>query len=54
MNTTRMTTFIKTKFKRSDDQMKIYKYRVTANITEYHIITKLISLRIIINIFQNS
>ena len=30
-----MTTFIKTKFKKSDDQTNIDKYRVAANITEY-------------------
>ncbi len=39
---TRMTTFIKTKFKISDDQSNIDKYRLPANITEYHIISKLI------------
>ena len=38
VNTTRMTTFIKTKFKKSDDQTNSDKYRVAANITEYHII----------------
>ena len=38
----RMTTFIKTKFKISDDQTNIDKYRLAANITEYHIILKLI------------
>ena len=43
-----MTTFKKTKFKKLDDQMNIDKYKVTANITEYHIIFKLIFLRIII------
>ena len=43
-----MTTFIKTKFKKSDNQTNIDKYRVVANITEYHIISKLIFLRIII------
>ena len=32
-----MTTFIKTKFKISDDQTNIDKYRLAANITEYHI-----------------
>ena len=32
-----MTTFIKAKFKKSDDQTNIDKYRVAANITEYHI-----------------
>ena len=35
---TRMTIFIKTKLKKSDDQTNIDKYRVAANITEYHII----------------
>ncbi len=40
-----MTTFIKTKFKISDDHTK---YRLAANITEYHIISKLILQRIII------
>ncbi len=44
-----MTTFIKTKFKKSDDQTNIDKYRVVAaNITEYDIMSKLIFLRIII------
>ena len=38
-----MTTFIKTKFKISDDH-NIDKYRLAANITEYHIISKLISI----------
>ena len=32
-----MTTFIKTKFKISDDQTNIDKYRLAANITEYYI-----------------
>ena len=31
-----MTTFIKTKFKKSQDQTNNDKYRVAANITEYH------------------
>ncbi len=39
-----MTTFI-TKFKISDDQTNIDKYRLAANITEYHIISKLILKR---------
>ena len=44
-----MTTFIKTKLnKKSYDQTNINKYRVAANITEYHIISELIFLRIII------
>ena len=42
-----MTTFIKAKLKKSDDQSNISKYREAANITEYHIISKLIFLRII-------
>ena len=40
-----MTTFIKTKFKKSDDQTNIDKYRVAANIREYHIISKLIFMQ---------
>ncbi len=32
-----MTTFIKAKIKKSDDQRNIDKYRVATNITEYHI-----------------
>ena len=48
---TRMTTFIKTKFNISDDQTNIDKYRLAANITEYHIISKLILQRIIITNF---
>ncbi len=45
---TRMTTFIKTKFKISDDQTNIAKYELAANITVYHIISKLILQQIII------
>ena len=33
-----MTTFIKAKLKKSDDQTSIDIYRLAANITEYHII----------------
>ncbi len=44
---TKMTAFIITKLKKSDDQANIDKYRVTVNITEYHIISKLIFLTII-------
>ena len=51
---TRMTTFIKTKFKISDDHTNIGKYRLAANITEYHIISKLILQRIIITNFCGS
>ena len=43
-----MTTSTKAKFKKSDDKTNINKYRVAANITEYHIISKLIFLTIII------
>ena len=42
-----MTTFIKTKFKISDDHTNIDKYRLSAKITVYHIISKLILQRII-------
>ena len=34
-----MTIFIKTKLKNSDDQTSIEKYRVAANIKEYHIVS---------------
>ncbi len=47
-----MATFITTKFKISYDQTNINKYRLTANITEYHIISKLILQRIIIPKFM--
>ena len=33
-----MTAFIKTKFKKSDDQTNTDKYRVGANVTEYNYI----------------
>ena len=46
-----MTTFIKSKFKISDDQTNIEKYKLTANITEYNFILKLILKRIIITNF---
>ena len=51
-NTTRVITFIKRKLKKSDDQTNIDKYRVAANITEYHITSQLIFLRIIIPEFM--
>ena len=38
-----MTTFIKAKLKNLDDQKNIDKYRVAANITEYHSISKYLS-----------
>ena len=40
-----MTTFIKAKLKKSDDQTIIDKYRVAANITGYHILSKLVLLK---------
>ncbi len=46
-----MTTLIKTKFKISEEQTNINKYRLAANIKEYHIISKLILQRIIITNF---
>ena len=48
---TRRSTLIKTKFKISDDQTNIDKYRLAANITVYHILSKLILQRIIITLF---
>ena len=47
-----MITFIKTKFKKSDDKTNIDKQRVAKNNTEYNIISKLIFLRIIIQKFM--
>ena len=47
-----MSTFIKAKLLKSNDQTNIDKYRVAANITEYHIISKLIFFRIIIPKFM--
>ena len=41
----------KNEVKKSDDQTNIDKYRVAADITEYHTIQKLIYLRIIIKIY---
>ncbi len=35
-----MTTLIKVKPKKSDDRTNVDKYRVAANITEYHILSK--------------
>ena len=49
---TRKTTFIKTKFKISDDQTNIDKFRLTANITEYYILLKSILQIIIIPKFM--
>ncbi len=48
-----MTTFVTIKFKKQDDKTNIDKYRVAANITEYHILLKLIFLGIIIPKFMN-
>ena len=47
-----MATFIKMKFKISDAQTNINKYRLAANITEYHILSKFIFLRIITQKFM--
>ena len=44
-----MITFIKAKLKKLEDQTNIDQTRVAAMITEYHIISKLIFLRIIIS-----
>ena len=46
-------TFTKAKLKNSDDQTNIDRYRVAANITEYHSISKLIFLRIIFKIYKD-
>ncbi len=46
----RMSIFMKAKLKKSDDNTN--KYRVAANITEYHIISKLINLRIFVPKFM--
>ena len=35
---TRIKTFTKAKFKKSDDNRNIVQYREAANVTEYHII----------------
>ncbi len=43
-----MTILIKTQFKILDDQTNIDKFRLAANITEYHIKSKLILQQIII------
>ena len=47
-----MTTFLEAKLKKSADQTSIDKYRVAANITECHIVSKLFFLRIIIPKFM--
>ena len=44
---------MKTKIKISDDQTNIDNYRLALNITEYHIISKLILPRIVIPKFMN-
>ncbi len=51
---TRMTTFIKTKIKKSNDQTKIDKYIIAVNITDYHIVLKLIFLIFIIPKFMKT
>ena len=47
-----MTRFIKVKLKKSDDYTNIDKHKVATNITDYHIISTLIFLRIIIPKFM--
>ncbi len=49
---TRMTRFIKMKIKISDEQTNIDKYKVAANIAEYHTISKLFYLKLIIPKFM--
>ena len=49
---TGITTFIKTKLKKSDDQTNIDRYRVAINITDYHITSKSNFFRIIIPKFM--
>ncbi len=46
-----MTKLIKTKLKKSVDQTIIDKYKVAANITEYHFMSKLIIF--LKTLFQN-
>ncbi len=48
INLTKNDNIHKSKVKKTDNQTNIDKHRVAANITEYHIISKLIFLRIII------
>ena len=43
-----MTTFMKAKLNKSDDQPNIDKYKIAANIKKKYFISKLIFLRIII------
>ena len=50
----RVTTFIETKIKISDDQTNIDKYRLATNIREYHIISISILQRSIITNFCGS
>ncbi len=47
-----MTTFIKAKLKKSEDQTNIVKYRVAPNITKYQIKSNLIFRRNIIPKFM--
>ncbi len=47
-----MTTLIKVKLKKLDDQTNIVKYRVAANITEYHIKINLNVKMSIMNMFK--
>ena len=47
-----MTAFIKVKLKISDDKSNNDKYRVSTNITEYHVKSKTIFQNIIISKFM--
>ncbi len=49
---TRMTTFKTMKFKISDEQTNIDKYRLTANITKYHVISQIILQRSLLHVVQ--
>ena len=49
----RITTLKKKKFIKSNDMTNIYRDRVAANITDYHIISKLIFLGLINPKFMN-
>ncbi len=48
-----MTTFIKTKYKISDDQTNIDKYRLAVNITVYHILSKLSCNKLLLHYLES-
>ncbi len=47
-----MNIFTKAKIQKSDDQRNIKKYRVSANIIEYHSVSKFNFIRIMIQTFM--